>query len=57
MIDSPCNEICKTDIESGLCIGCGRTQYEISNWLYYSDNEKKKVLKALKYRNIIDSKQ
>jgi len=57
MADSPCNDICTTDSESGLCIGCGRTTEEISNWLYYTDKQKKKVLKDLKNRNNIDSKQ
>ena len=57
MVDSPCNDICTTDPESGLCVGCGRTKKEISNWLIYSDNEKARVLKELKYRNNIDSKQ
>ena len=41
MADSPCNDICTTDSESGLCIGCGRTTEEISNWLYYTDKQKK----------------
>ena len=48
MVDSPCNDICTTDPESGLCVGCGRTQNEIANWLIYSDREKAIVLKALK---------
>ena len=26
MIDSPCNDICTTDPESGLCVGCGICQ-------------------------------
>ena len=55
MIESPCNDICTTDKESGLCIGCGRTTEEISNWLYYSDKQKKNVIKDLKNRNHIDS--
>ena len=55
MSDSPCNDICTTDPESGLCIGCGRTVDEISNWLYYSDKQKKNVIKDLKNRNHIDS--
>ena len=45
MIDSPCNDICTTDPESGLCVGCGRTQEEISNWLFFDDKQKKMVLK------------
>ena len=46
MIESPCNDVCTTDPESGLCIGCGRTVDEISNWLYYSDKQKKKGYKS-----------
>ena len=55
MITSPCNDVCITDSESNLCIGCGRTKEEISNWLNYSDKEKKNVLKELRTRNNIDS--
>ena len=32
MIDSPCNDVCTTDSESGLCVGCGRTTNEIAKW-------------------------
>ena len=55
MIDSPCNDICTTDPESGLCIGCGRTQEEIANWLFFSEKQKKKVLKNLENRNKIST--
>jgi len=55
MIDSPCNNICTTDSKSGLCIGCGRTQVEISNWLFFDDKQKKTVLMNLKRRNKIFS--
>ena len=51
MIDSPCNDICTTDSETGLCLGCGRTPKEIENWMFYSENEKKKILIGLKKRN------
>ena len=51
MVDSPCNDVCTTDPESGLCVGCGRTPYEIENWFSYSDSQKKKLLKDLKTRN------
>jgi predicted Fe-S protein YdhL (DUF1289 family) len=57
MADSPCNAICTIDPESGLCVGCGRTQREISNWLSYTNRQKKNILKDLKVRNNIDSKQ
>ena len=55
MIDSPCNDICTTDPERGLCVGCGRTQEEISNWLFFDDKQKKMVLMNLKRRNKISS--
>ena len=54
MIASPCNDICTTDAKSGFCIGCRRTSNEIANWLSYSDDKKKKILKDLKSRNNID---
>ena len=37
-IESPCQNICL--IEEGYCIGCGRTEDEIMEWLY-ADNERK----------------
>ena len=37
-VESPCQNICL--IEEGYCIGCGRTQDEIMEWLY-ADNERK----------------
>ena len=56
MIDSPCNNICTIDSESGLCVGCGRTPREITNWIHYSDNQKKIILNSLKKgRNNIDN--
>ena len=55
MVESPCNDICTTDPESGLCVGCGRTQQEIANWTIFSEEMKKKVIKNLKTRNNIDS--
>ncbi len=51
MIDSPCNDICTTDPESGLCIGCGRNLNEIANWLFFTEKQKKIVLQDLKRRN------
>jgi len=34
--DSPCKLICKLDITSGVCIGCGRTRDDIAGWINYS---------------------
>jgi len=57
MVDSPCNDICTTDPETELCVGCGRTKDEISNWLIYSDEQKSNVLEELKRRNNIDTRE
>lgn len=35
-IKSPCKLICKMDLESALCEGCGRTRTEIAGWMSYS---------------------
>jgi len=34
--DSPCKLICKLDITSGVCTGCGRTRSDIAGWIGYS---------------------
>ena len=49
-INSPCRKICKIDKEDGLCIGCYRNTREVSNWIYFSEDEKTKVLLELKKR-------
>jgi uncharacterized protein len=51
MIDSPCKDVCVTDSETGLCVGCSRTQEEIANWIMYSDIQKKQVLSDIEVRN------
>jgi len=50
MIASPCNDVCTTDSESNLCIGCGRTKEEIANWLFLTDKQKEQVLLDIKTR-------
>ena len=50
MIDSPCKDICTQDLESGLCVGCGRTPEEIERWESYNDKQKKEVLIQLQNR-------
>ena len=32
MVDSPCNDVCTTGPEGGVCIGCGRTLQECRKW-------------------------
>ena len=45
MIESPCVSICRQD--DGICIGCGRTMEEISNWFNYSDEERRTIMNRL----------
>lgn len=44
-VESPCVGVCKT--KDSVCIGCGRTLYEISYWRYMNNVEKKDVLKRI----------
>ena len=46
-IISPCVKICKYDnkfMDGMVCIGCFREQYEITNWLRLSPDEKRQAL-------------
>ena len=43
MIKSPCIGVCT--LVNSQCVGCFRTSDEIKNWLYFSDNERKKKTK------------
>ena len=43
MIESPCIGVCT--LINKQCIGCTRTSDEISKWLFYNDNERKKITK------------
>lgn len=47
MIKSPCKSICKLDPVSELCLSCGRSLSEITNWVSYSEEEKEKIIKKL----------
>ena len=51
MIESPCINICTTDLETGLCIGWGRTTEEIANWQFYTNYQKKQLLDDIDKRN------
>lgn len=31
-VESPCNDVCRMDAASGLCLGCWRTIDEIAAW-------------------------
>ena len=52
-IISPCVKICKYDskfMDGMVCIGCFREQYEITNWLKLSSDEKKQALNDIEER-------
>ncbi|BBO59600.1 DUF1289 domain-containing protein [Mycoavidus sp. B2-EB] len=40
--DSPCIGVCSTLFDE-VCMGCGRTAFEVSNWVFFSDEEKRLV--------------
>ncbi|VVE86959.1 hypothetical protein PBR20603_00883 [Pandoraea bronchicola] len=40
--DSPCIGVCSTLFDD-VCKGCGRTAYEVSNWVFFTDEEKAAV--------------
>ena len=43
VVESPCINICKVDIERDVCIGCGRTLEEIAHWSEMTDADKEYV--------------
>lgn len=43
-VKSPCIKVCKYDSEKN-CMGCHRSMDEITNWIFYNDDEKLQVLK------------
>ena len=43
---SPCIGIFK--LTKGICIGCGRTTKQISEWKNYNNKEKKTIINNLK---------
>ena len=45
-IKSPCVKICS--LEDGVCIGCGRTQDEIREWVIMTDNQREEIMERLK---------
>ena len=46
---TPCISVCKIDIHTSTCQGCGRTMEEIRMWSKYSDEERMGVMKRLGY--------
>ncbi|GAA5234456.1 DUF1289 domain-containing protein [Verticiella sediminum] len=40
--DSPCVAVCSTLFDD-VCRGCGRTAYEVANWVFMTEDEKAAV--------------
>ncbi len=49
-ISSPCIRVCTLDPASGLCLGCGRTQEEITRWYRFSEEERIAIMAGLEER-------
>jgi len=47
---SPCINVCKMDVQSGLCQGCFRTLDEIAGWGAASDERRLHILAAVEQR-------
>ena len=45
LIESPCISVCRYDNE--VCVGCGRTVDDITNWYDMTDDEKQAVLNRI----------
>lgn len=56
-VASPCNNVCKMDESSGLCLGCYRTLDEIASWSALEESRKRAVVEALESRRVAASAQ
>jgi predicted Fe-S protein YdhL (DUF1289 family) len=46
-VKSPCIKVCT--IKDGICVGCHRTETEIREWFYATDERKEEILKRIAY--------
>ena len=51
MMESPCIKVCELNSEL-VCIGCGRTQDEIRDWMILTDEERKEIMEILMVNSI-----
>ena len=49
---SPCINVCRMDVRSGLCLGCFRTNEEIVVWSRASTDQRLQVLLAVERRRV-----
>lgn len=48
--ESPCVHVCILDIETGWCLGCGRTATEIGDWVHLSEDQRAALNRELPNR-------
>jgi predicted Fe-S protein YdhL (DUF1289 family) len=51
---SPCKHVCKLDETGWYCTTCYRNVKEISNWCFYSDEQKTDIMRELDRRKAED---
>jgi predicted Fe-S protein YdhL (DUF1289 family) len=44
-VESPCISICR--YENEICVGCGRTVEEVTEWYNFTDKQKQKIIDRL----------
>jgi hypothetical protein len=50
--DSPCIGYCSCSLGDLVCKGCGRTQQEVDQWLFYTDAQKLAIWERI---NMLDT--
>jgi predicted Fe-S protein YdhL (DUF1289 family) len=50
IIESPCILICKIDLKTGYCFGCGRTNAEIFAWIDMTPQDRRALMAELPAR-------
>ena len=43
-VESPCTGVCKYAPNNNVCLGCGRTEPEITDWIFLSNDEKQQIV-------------
>ena len=52
---TPCLGICRINQRSQLCEGCRRSAAEVAEWLFYSNEKKRAIMKQLVDRGPFDT--
>ncbi|TFY99113.1 DUF1289 domain-containing protein [Ramlibacter humi] len=55
-VPSPCNNVCRIDAATGLCLGCLRTLDEVAAWGSMADEGKREVWQRLGARAGVEEK-